>query len=118
MIKAFAKEGLLTPEMQKEMEETVTDGRAAPKDIGKLLSAFCARSGSAVYLPRLCDIFGQRKMDNAPGIIDEYPNWRLKLPKTIEEICRSEEFATAMRDIKEQRALATKRSREADKKCA
>lgn len=118
MIKAFAKEGLLTPEMQKEMEETVEDGRAAPKDIGKLLSAFCARSGSAVYLPRLCDIFGQRKMDNAPGIIDEYPNWRLKLPKTIEEICRSEEFATAMRDIKEQRALATKRSREADKKCA
>ena len=103
MIKAFTKEGLLSDESKAAMDATVENGETAPKEIGDILNTFCAKSNSALYLPRLCDIFKQQKMDNAPGIIDAYPNWRLKMEKTVSEIRQSPEFRAAMDEIRKYR---------------
>ncbi|ORB72417.1 4-alpha-glucanotransferase [Mycobacterium scrofulaceum] len=32
------------------------------------------------------DVLGEPRQPNLPGTVDEYPNWRLPLPKTLEEL--------------------------------
>ena len=32
------------------------------------------------------DVIAERRQPNLPGTIDEYPNWRLPLPETLEEL--------------------------------
>jgi 4-alpha-glucanotransferase len=33
-------------------------------------------------------VIGEIRQPNLPGTIDEYPNWRLQLPMTLEELQR------------------------------
>ena len=103
MIKAFAKEGILTAPMQKKMQETVETGENIPEDIEKIINIYGASTNSALYLVRLCDIYTQTKLDNAPGTIDEYANWRLKLKYNIEDIKATQVFSNILADIKAHR---------------
>jgi 4-alpha-glucanotransferase len=32
------------------------------------------------------DVIGETRQPNLPGTVDEYPNWRLPLPVTLEEL--------------------------------
>ena len=110
MIKAFAAKGLLAPGLQKEMEATAERGEKVPEGIEKPVIAYGAETNSALYLLRLCDICAQQKLDNAPGTIDEYPNWRLKLEKTVSEIGKMPEFVAAMAETRKRRAAADEAS--------
>ena len=103
MIKAFAKEGLLSAKMKKMMTESAQTGDKIPEGIEAPVNAYGARTNSALYLVRLCDIYAQKKLDNAPGTIDEYANWRLKLSHTIENIRETPEFQNTLADIKKHR---------------
>ena len=103
MIKAFKKENLLTPQMQKAMEESAETGETIPQGIENPVNIYGAKTNSALYLVRLCDIYAQKKLDNAPGTIDEYANWRLKLSHSIEDIKATSTFAEAMKAIKQNR---------------
>ena len=91
MIKAFKNEDILPQELEREMEESADKGDKIPEDLGKSVNAYGAKTNSALYFVRLCDIYKQKKLDNAPGTIDEYPNWRLKLTKRVEDITNSNE---------------------------
>ncbi len=50
------------------------------------LSRYLARSKSALAIFQLEDLAGEIEQANLPGTIDEHPNWRRRLPKTIEEL--------------------------------
>jgi 4-alpha-glucanotransferase len=39
------------------------------------------------------DVLGETRQPNLPGTIDEYPNWRLPLPKTLEELRKDPQVA-------------------------
>ena len=103
MIKAFAKVGLLTDKLKLSMEQTCETGESIPENIGNPVNAYGAKTNSALYFVRLCDIYKQKKLDNAPGTIDEYANWRLKLSHSIENIKNTDTFANAMQAIKANR---------------
>lgn len=103
MIKAFEKEGILTTTMQQKMQEAVETGENIPEDIEKIVNIYGARTNSALYLVRLCDMYAQTKLDNAPGTIDEYANWRLKLKYNIEDIKTTQVFSNILADIKAHR---------------
>lgn len=103
MIKAFAKEGLLTPGLKKSMQQSAENGETIPLKIGVAVNAYGAKTNSALYFVRLCDIYEQKKLDNAPGTIDEYANWRLKLSHSIENIKNTDTFEQAMQIIKANR---------------
>jgi 4-alpha-glucanotransferase len=45
-----------------------------------------ARSPSRLFVVRLEDLAGERAPVNLPGTIDEYPNWRLRLPVPIDDL--------------------------------
>lgn len=45
-----------------------------------------ARAASRLAAVRIEDLAGERDPVNLPGTVDEYPNWRRKLPVSIEEL--------------------------------
>ncbi len=71
-------EGLLPP-----------DASVADIDIATLTVAayrFLAGSPARLVLLRIEDLFGVDDQINLPGTIDEYPNWRAKLPDNWQEL--------------------------------
>jgi 4-alpha-glucanotransferase len=49
------------------------------------LHAVIARAASRLVLSAPTDVVGERRQPNLPGTIDEYPNWRIPLPVSLEE---------------------------------
>ena len=103
MIKAFEKEGILNEVLKISMEQTAETGCMVPQGIERVVNVYGARTNSAIYLVRLCDIYAQKVLDNAPGTIDEYTNWRVKLSHDVEMIKKTDYFEKIMKDIKDNR---------------
>ena len=47
--------------------------------------AFTAQSPAALALIPIEDVLGLKEQPNLPGTIDEHPNWRRRLPETIDQ---------------------------------
>jgi 4-alpha-glucanotransferase len=67
-----------------------TEGFAAPgaddEQLVVAMHAFLAATRSRLALVSPYDIIGEVRQPNLPGTVDEYPNWRLPLPVTLEEL--------------------------------
>ena len=103
LLKALEDEGMLSAENKAEISKSVLSGEPLPKKIHRLLNEYTAKTESALYLVRLADVYLQSEMDNAPGTVFEYPNWRLKMTVESEKIEASEEFCEMMRIFKKAR---------------
>ena len=57
-------------------------------DIVVAMHALLARTPCQLLLASPYDVVGEVRQPNLPGTIDEYPNWRLPLPVTLEELQR------------------------------
>ncbi len=66
-------EGLLSPEADEAAMVTA-------------MHRFLARTPSRLKLISPYDIVGETRQPNLPGTVDEYPNWRLPLPETLEQL--------------------------------
>ena len=88
--------GLLTEPLQEELDaardeqkawldKLVTDGvldvedKDDPAEVMLALHRYLLRTPSRVLLASLTDAVGERRTQNQPGTIDEYPNWRVPL---------------------------------------
>jgi 4-alpha-glucanotransferase len=68
-------------------EEGLVEGEQPGED--QLLVAvhtLLARSRSRFALVSPYDLVGEVRQPNLPGTVDEYPNWRLPLPVSLEEL--------------------------------
>lgn len=64
------------------------------------------RTPGCLVMVHLEDALGVVEQTNLPGTTDEHPNWRRKLPRTIDEIARDRllgEIATALREARPRR---------------
>jgi 4-alpha-glucanotransferase len=73
--------------------EGLLDAAGAPgteteDEIVVAMHALLARTPCRVLLASPYDVVGEIRQPNLPGTIDEYPNWRLPLPVTLEELQR------------------------------
>jgi 4-alpha-glucanotransferase len=50
------------------------------------MHALLARSRSRLVLISPYDVIGETRQPNLPGTVDQYPNWRLPLPESLEEL--------------------------------
>jgi 4-alpha-glucanotransferase len=50
------------------------------------IHALLARSRSRLVLVSPYDVLGEVRQPNLPGTVDQYPNWRLPLPLSLEEL--------------------------------
>ncbi|MFN3681712.1 MAG: 4-alpha-glucanotransferase, partial [Nitrospira sp.] len=88
MVAALQSQGLLP-------SRTSDDLCGTPTVTGELVEAvhgYLARTPAWLMLAAIEDILGVREQVNLPGTVDWYPNWRRKLPVTVEELIRDSRF--------------------------
>lgn len=61
------------------------NGEDVPQNLEYSFNMYGAKTGSCFYLIRIEDIVRQVAMQNVPSTVDEYPNWRIKLPIMVED---------------------------------
>ena len=83
LVEALSRVGLWF--VESENFESQINGVLPPKMIEKVYT-YLAQAPCQVFLVQLEDVLHQAEQMNMPGTCDEYPNWRFKLPKTIEEL--------------------------------
>ena len=64
---------------------------------------FLARTPAKIMLVSMEDVFGQVQQVNLPGTVNEYPNWRRKLERPIEEWPRDPEVRTLIETLARER---------------
>jgi 4-alpha-glucanotransferase len=74
LVELLRGEGLVTGEEPGEDQLVVA------------IHALLARSRSRLVLISPYDVVGEVRQPNLPGTVDEYPNWRLPLPVSLEEL--------------------------------
>ncbi|MGI9335009.1 MAG: 4-alpha-glucanotransferase [Gammaproteobacteria bacterium] len=64
---------------------------------------FIARTPARIMLAQMEDVLGEADQVNLPGTIDEYPNWRRKLPLSLERWCGHAPLVRLARALAEER---------------
>lgn len=103
MVTALRRQNILTDREEQAIRTAQADGNNIPERLHFDVNKYGAKTNSALFLVRLCDVYRQKILDNAPGTIAEYPNWRFKLSKSIEEIKSEAAFSEMMSMIAENR---------------
>jgi len=67
------------------------------------LHAVIARAASRLVLSSPTDVVGERRQPNLPGTIDEYPNWRIPLPVSLEEFFDDAHVKTVIAALQQER---------------
>ncbi|MGN1078726.1 MAG: 4-alpha-glucanotransferase [Alphaproteobacteria bacterium] len=102
MVETLASRGLwfVSPEA---FDEEIS-GRKVPFRLMEVLYSYLASAPCCLLLVQLEDILGQAEQMNVPGTNQEYPNWRCKLPKMIENLYNDENMkrvCSAIRQIRQ-----------------
>jgi 4-alpha-glucanotransferase len=75
------------------MEPPPVNRAADTSTLREAVLTYLSGSRAALMEVRLEDIFGVAEQQNLPGTKDEHPNWRLKMPLTLEEMIHDPEPA-------------------------
>lgn len=61
-------------------------GNDVPKNLEYSFNIYGMKTNCAIFLIKTADVYGQVEMENVPGTVDEYPNWRVRLPILLDDI--------------------------------
>lgn len=91
-------------------ENVPRDGRNCPmsKELRDGLQIHMCLGNCALFSTQIEDWLGMKKPVNVPGTSNEYPNWRRKLSRTINEIFSDKDILVLLRRMTEARAKASK----------
>ncbi|WP_128255732.1 4-alpha-glucanotransferase [Falsirhodobacter deserti] len=101
LLQDLKKGGLLA-----EDDVPATATQAAPEAVVAAVHRHLARTPSLLFAARLEDMVGETKPVNVPSTLDEYPNWRLKLGTTLEDIGNVPLFQSIARGLRKERPKA------------
>jgi 4-alpha-glucanotransferase len=68
-------------------------GDPCPLELREAILEYLAQSAAALMEVRLEEVFGVAEQQNLPGTRQEHPNWRVKLPLTLDQMEQSPEPA-------------------------
>ena len=68
------------------------------------IHAYLARTPSLLFTAQLDDLVGEAQQANLPGTTTEYPNWRRRLSRTLEDLLSDPAIREAMAVIAHERA--------------
>jgi 4-alpha-glucanotransferase len=66
-------------------------GDPCPRELRQAVLEYLAQSEAALMEVRLEEVFGAPEQQNLPGTRQEHPNWRVKLPLTLDQMEQSPE---------------------------
>jgi 4-alpha-glucanotransferase len=95
LLEALAAEQLLPAGVVPAEAETV----AWTAELTAAVHAYLARSPSKLFMVQMDDLIGQVHQANLPGSVTEYPNWRRRLSRTLEELAADPALQDAMAAI-------------------
>jgi len=105
LLAALAEQGLLPPGLAADDAKTI----AWTPQLTGAVHAYLGEAPSTLFMVQMDDLVGQRLQANLPGSVTEYPNWRRRLVKTLEELFADPQLADAMAVIGKARAQASAR---------
>lgn len=77
---------------------------AALRTLVQAIHRFLARSPARLMMVNLDDLALEEAQVNLPGTVDQYPNWRRRLSKTLEAIAADPDFAATAAAVRAERA--------------
>ncbi|WP_275295444.1 4-alpha-glucanotransferase [Amycolatopsis sp. La24] len=93
-VRVRAELGQLDRPAEQEYAEAAAERRALLElvaregipddDLVVALHTLLASAASRLVLTAPADVAGERRQPNLPGTVDEYPNWRIPLPATVD----------------------------------
>jgi (1->4)-alpha-D-glucan 1-alpha-D-glucosylmutase len=86
LLLALQHAGLLPPGTPVEP----TGAQALTTALAEAIHAFVAAAPARIMMAQIEDALGVIEQANMPGTTDEYPNWRRKLPETLETLAADE----------------------------
>ncbi len=87
LVEALQGRGLLPDGVESRPEP----GSPCPPQVREGVLEYLAQSEAALLEVRLEEVFGWPDQQNLPGTREEHPNWRRRLPLTLEEMARDPE---------------------------
>ncbi|HXY05896.1 MAG TPA: 4-alpha-glucanotransferase [Burkholderiaceae bacterium] len=99
LLSALQRESLLPPEVSPEPRWPL----AMTQSLAMAVQEYLAHTPSRVLVVQLEDVFGCRDQVNLPGTVDQYPNWRRKLPLELEKWEEDGRFAELARRLAPER---------------
>jgi len=99
LLQALEQESLLPPDVSPEPRWPLT----MTQPLAMAVQEYLARAPSRVLIVQLEDVFGCRDQVNLPGTVDQYPNWRRKLPLELEKWEEDGRFAELARRLAPER---------------
>jgi 4-alpha-glucanotransferase len=88
LLQALRKEGLLPDALGAQNAERIE----WTSEISIAIHAFLARSRSRLFIAQMDDLGNERHQANLPGSTVEYPNWRRRLDRMLEELTADPEI--------------------------
>ena len=83
---ALQHAGLLPPTLAPD----VTGSQTLTPALAEAIHAFVAAAPSRVMMVQLEDVIGATEQANMPGTTEQHPNWKRKLPETLERLAADE----------------------------
>jgi 4-alpha-glucanotransferase len=74
-------------------------------DLSVALHALLALAACRLVLTSPADVLGERRQPNLPGTVEEYPNWRIPLPVTVDEFFADEQVRATVAPLRAARPL-------------
>ena len=105
LLQALAAEGLMPAERFPEFLSAAGEPVYSAK-LGDAILAYLARSHSRLMLIQLEDVIGESEQANLPGTIDQHPNWRRRMSRSIEDILAGPELKRVAALVAQERASA------------
>jgi 4-alpha-glucanotransferase len=92
LLAALNEAGLLPQPMEAVLHEAHPCPTDLPETVAIATHALLAKAASRMFAVQIEDMAGKLEQANLPGTVDEHPNWRRKLPMSLDEIAATELF--------------------------
>ncbi|WP_152047260.1 4-alpha-glucanotransferase [Aureimonas psammosilenae] len=73
------------------------------QDLADAVHRFVARTSSVLVAIQIEDMIGSERQPNLPGTTDQYPNWRIRLPVSLEDLASHPGFQSAAAAMRSER---------------
>jgi 4-alpha-glucanotransferase len=103
ILSALSAAGLLPDTLRPVLESGAAMPADLPDEVGVAVHAYLGRTASRLVAVQIEDLVGMADQANVPGTVDEYANWRQKLPVALEDVDKGVLFQQTTHALNQQR---------------
>jgi 4-alpha-glucanotransferase len=103
LLAALKHAGVLPPSFDPILAGQQPYPESLPNEICTAAHAMLAKTASRLVAVQLEDLAGMEDQANLPGTVDQYPNWRRKLPLELAQLAETELFRRVTQAVARER---------------